>query len=198
MLTSARITPLALLLTGLTLAAQSPLPARAPSRETLDGLWSTLAGDDAVQAYRAICTLVAAPEVSVPFMKEHLHPAPPPDASRISQLLRDLDHQRFAVRDRATRELDKLGEQARPGLRKLLEGTSSAEVRRRVEQLLASLDGPVTKPELLRGIRAIEALERIGTVDARQLLKTLANGAPEIRLTQEAKASLDRLLKRQS
>jgi hypothetical protein len=45
-------------------------------------------------------------------------------------------------------------------------------------------------------VRAIEVLEHIGTPDANELLQTLATGAPEARLTQEAKASLERLAKR--
>lgn len=44
-----------------------------------------------------------------------------------------------------------------------------------------------------RAIRAIEVLERIATRDARQLLDELTKGAPDSRLTQEAKASLQRL-----
>jgi len=35
-------------------------------------------------------------------------------------------------------------------------------------------------------------LEYIGTPGARQVLESLSEGAPEARLTQEAKASLDR------
>ena len=46
------------------------------------------------------------------------------------------------------------------------------------------------------GLRAVEVLERIGTPEARQVLAKLADGAPEARLTQEAKASLQRLAKR--
>jgi hypothetical protein len=38
----------------------------------------------------------------------------------------------------------------------------------------------------------VEALERIGSRDARQLMEALAAGAPEARLTREAKASLAR------
>jgi hypothetical protein len=41
-------------------------------------------------------------------------------------------------------------------------------------------------------------LEHIGTTQAQDLLKKLAQGAPEARLTQEAKASLERLTKRAS
>jgi WD40 repeat protein len=42
----------------------------------------------------------------------------------------------------------------------------------------------------------VEVLERIGTPEGRQLLQQLAHGAPGARLTQEAKASLQRLARR--
>jgi hypothetical protein len=45
-------------------------------------------------------------------------------------------------------------------------------------------------------LRALEVLEHIATPEAQQVLKTLATGAPEARLTQEAKASLARLARR--
>jgi hypothetical protein len=47
--------------------------------------------------------------------------------------------------------------------------------------------------ETLFRVRAIEALERMASSAAKQLLDSLAQGAPEARLTQEAKASLERL-----
>ena len=45
----------------------------------------------------------------------------------------------------------------------------------------------------LRVIRVLEALERMGTDDARRLLEELASGAPAALQSREAKASLDRL-----
>jgi hypothetical protein len=48
----------------------------------------------------------------------------------------------------------------------------------------------------LRRDRALAVLERIGTPAAREFLQTLAEGMPEARLTQEAKASLERLARR--
>src|SRR5262249_3132527 len=72
----------------------------------------------------------------------------------------------------------------------------SLEVARRAEDLLQKLEGPVRAPETLRNLRAVEVLEHIGTAQAEEILKSLARGHPDARLTQEAKASLDRLGKR--
>ena len=55
---------------------------------------------------------------------------------------------------------------------------------------------PANQPERLRMLRALEALERIGTPEARQLLHQLGQGAPEAWLTREAKAGLQRLTRR--
>ena len=56
------------------------------------------------------------------------------------------------------------------------------------------MDEPDLPPHVLRGVRAIEVLERIGTKEAKQVLQTAAKGAPGARLTEEAKASLDRAM----
>jgi WD40 repeat protein len=51
---------------------------------------------------------------------------------------------------------------------------------------------PVPEGKLLRTLRAIEILERIGTTPAQQMLRALAKGAPA-RITREAQAALERL-----
>jgi hypothetical protein len=90
------------------------------------------------------------------------------------------------VRVAAFQELEKLGEKAaRP----------SAEVRTQADSLLRGLP-LVRSPELLRRLRAIQALERIGSPGARRLLDTLARGAPAARQTRDAKAALERLARR--
>ncbi len=67
------------------------------------------------------------------------------------------------------------------------------ELRRRAEQLLEQM---AASAESVRILRALEVLEQIGSLEAKSLLKVLAQGTPEARLTREAKASLERLAKR--
>jgi hypothetical protein len=60
---------------------------------------------------------------------------------------------------------------------------------------LQKLEGPITSPQRLQALRAVEVLEHIGSPEAIKVLEYLSQGAPGARLTQEAKASLDRLHK---
>jgi hypothetical protein len=163
----------------------------------LEALWADVAGGDAHKAYLAVQALTAGSKQAVPFLKEHLRPAASADAGRIEQLLADLDSERFAVRDKAARELEELGDVAEPALRATLAGKPSPEVRRRVEALLEQCD-PARSAERLRALRAVEVLEHADTAEARDVLRTLAAGAPEARLSREAKASLERVGKHAS
>jgi hypothetical protein len=97
------------------------------------------------------------------------------------------------VREKAGRELEKLGDLAVPALREEWKRAEVLENRRRLEALLEKLEREEWSPASLRTLRAIEVLERIGTPGARRLLRRLAEGAPEARLTREARSSLDRL-----
>jgi hypothetical protein len=58
---------------------------------------------------------------------------------------------------------------------------------------LVKLSNQGLSGEPLQAVRAIAVLERIGTLDARQLLETLAGGAPEAEQSREAKAGMVRL-----
>ena len=131
-------------------------------------------------------------DAALAILKERMRPVQV-EQQRVNRLIDDLDSARFAVRAKASDELGKLGSLAGPALRKALAARPPLEARQRLEQLLNKLDGPITSPETLQMLRALEVLERIGTPEARQILLSLAKGAPEAALTQEAKASLERL-----
>jgi hypothetical protein len=156
--------------------------------------WAALAGADPEAAADAIGYLAAtqaASERTVPFLRKSLTPALPPDPRRLRPLIADLDSDHFDVREKAQRELERMGEDAVPALRKALDGKPPAEARRRMEAILKQPRSPL--PEAVQAIRAVEVLENIGTPDARQVLESLAQGAPEAGLTREAKAALERL-----
>jgi hypothetical protein len=178
-------------LTGL--LQEGRLPALHLSKTQLDRLWSDLASADGMRAYEAVWKFVAAKDQAVPLFKDHVLPAPAVPAKRLSQLIADLDSDRFEDRQHAMEELEKLGELADSETRKALNGQPSVEARRLLEELVKKLDGPVALPDVLRPLRAVEVLEQIGTPEAVQLLESLAQGTPEARLTKEAKASVLRL-----
>jgi hypothetical protein len=158
----------------------------------LNALWYDLAGADAHKAYRAMQALRAAGGRAVEFLKGRLRPAAAVEEGRIARLIADLDSDRFAARENASGELQRLGDDAGPAMRKALAEKPSAEQRRRLKELLrqASTAG---NGERLRELRAVEVLENVGTAEAREALETLAGGGADARLTLEAKASLRRL-----
>jgi hypothetical protein len=96
-------------------------------------------------------------------------------------------------REKATKNLQGVGEAARSALEKALAASPSAEVKQRAEWLLAKLDDGVPAAEEVRELRGLEALEMIGTPEAREVIEGLAKGEPTARLTREAKAALERL-----
>src|SRR5262249_32031777 len=142
------------------------LPTLSVSPQKLTTLWAELAEGDAAKAWRAMWTLTASPRQTVPLLNERLSPASIVNAERITRLIADLDGDQFAVREKAERQLEKIGEQAEPALRKTLAARPSAEVRRRVEQLLEKLERGLLPGTRLQQLRAIEVLEQIGTSDA--------------------------------
>jgi hypothetical protein len=167
-------------------------PAMLPDR-LLESSWLALSRDEGCPAYDAVGSLVSAPEQTLKFMSERLRPAAAPDVQRISALIADTGHARFAVREKATGELEQLGAEAESHLVKAVSQSTSMESRRRAERLLEKLHIGGPSGDALRGLRAVEVLERIGTPDARALMQTLANGSPDAKLTVEAQTALKRM-----
>jgi hypothetical protein len=166
------------------------------SPEDRQALWADLAGADAARAYRAVATLAGSPAEALPLLREKMKPAAGVDRQRIVRLVGALESDEFAVREKATKELGQLGEVAETALREASAAQPALELRRRLDQLLEQLEAPVTAPERLQQLRAVEVLEHVGSPEAREVLEKLAGGAPEARLTREARAALDRLAKR--
>jgi RNA polymerase sigma factor (sigma-70 family) len=168
------------------------------AEEELKSHWATLAGADAAACYRAMQALAADPARAVPFLREGLRPVAAADEDTLTRLLANLGSAQFDVRERATAELERLGEQALPAVRKALDSQPGPEARRRLEQLLEKQERArwSPSPDQLRTRRALEVLERAGTPEARRVLETLAAGAPGARITQDARGVLARLSRR--
>jgi WD40 repeat protein len=173
---------------------QHPAAPR-PTAEALERWWSDLAGDDARKAHAAIWNLTDAAGPAVALLDQRLRPASTPAPEKVRSLIADLDHEEFARREAAFRQLWELEELAEPAVRAALQGNLAAEPRRRLKRLI-EISLVVRSSEKRRHLRAIEVLEHIGSAEAQRILTRLAGGAPESRLTQEAKASLERLARR--
>jgi WD40 repeat protein len=170
---------------------------RSPGPKELAAWWTGLADGDARRAYAAAWRLAELPEATaVAFFRQHLKPAAAADGKKVGRLIADLDSDTFDVRDKASQQLQELGQAAVPALREALEKKSSPEVRRRLETLLARQPSLAQLPEVLRRVRAIQVLERVASKEARGLLTELSNGAAYATETQEAKAALERLSRR--
>ena len=75
----------------------SPDPAARLQPQTLDALWTDLAGKDATRAFDALRTLSASPDQAVRLIQERVRPAASPDSKRLAQLLSNLDNRRVDV-----------------------------------------------------------------------------------------------------
>jgi WD40 repeat protein len=161
-------------------------------REAWGRAWADLAGANAAAAYEGIRVLAAGGDRAAAFLGERLKPAPARQLP-LGRLIADLDSPRFAAREKASRELKQLGAPAEAALREALGKQPPLEARLRIEAVLAALSRPALSPEELRQVRAIQALERVGTPAARRVLGSLAGGWPGARQTREARAALARL-----
>jgi WD40 repeat protein len=159
----------------------------------MGSLWDRLGADDAADARRALWALALSPEQAVPFLQRKLRPVPGLSPKQMARLVANLDAEEFAVRENAMRDLARLGEVAVPHLRQALDGKASPELSWRARRLLSLIEKPVLPLSAVQALRGVEVLERAGTPGARTVLRALSGGAPEARLTREARAALKRL-----
>ncbi|HYV37009.1 MAG TPA: WD40 repeat domain-containing protein, partial [Gemmataceae bacterium] len=158
----------------------------------VDKLWADLGGDDGIAAYRATWKLAATFKQSLPFFREQLI-VKPADAQLTAKLIAELDSSIYATREKAVQSLVALGESAEAALREVLKTNAPLEVRRRIELVLEK-----RTLDLIRKLRAIEALEHCKAPEARRVLEALTKATPNPRLAEAADEALKRLLNRGS
>ncbi|HYV34113.1 MAG TPA: WD40 repeat domain-containing protein [Gemmataceae bacterium] len=155
-------------------------------------LWTALASVDAKAAYAGRWTLTSAAKQTLPLFRKELRPTPKVDTKQVAGWIAQLDSDSFKQRELAMRDLEQAGDAVAASLRQVLEKPPSEEVRQRVMLLLKKL-GPAASGDRLRTLRAIVILEGIGGAQAKAILGTLAQGAPDASVTTAAQTALKRL-----
>jgi WD40 repeat protein len=175
-----------------TVLAWDMRPPRVADSVSLESAWSALAAREAGESFRSEGKFLSAPAETVQLFAEKVKPAAALDPKRIQRLLAELDSDKFAVREAASKALLGLDEQAIPYLEETLKSAPSLEVRFRVQPILEQKQTAAITSEQLRQIRAVMVLERIGDGASKNLLRRWA-GPVGARLTVEAAAALKRL-----
>jgi hypothetical protein len=173
---------------------REPLKA-ALTAKRLQACWKALAGE-AELAGEAMRILVAGSKEGVPFLRDRLKGAMAArEGEMIDKLIARLDDDDFETREDASRALEKLGARAKPALQAARKATKSAEMRKRIDQVLKAI-GPAEiklNDEQVRFARAVRVLAQTDTPAAREALKELAKTPRELNLHLDAKEALDRL-----
>jgi WD40 repeat protein len=171
-------------------------PTQPFKREELGKAWDALLSKQGQSVFKEqMRRMIAAAGETVSFIGEKVKPAKVQEVNRdeLAKWLGDLDSETFTVRSQATKALEQLGDAIEADLQKALEKANSLEAQRRLQGLLDRMKAKELTEDQMRQVRAIEILERIATPEARTLLQRYAEGAPQARLTQDAREALERL-----
>ena len=172
------------------------VPGKLPTPNAINdlpGLWLELANEDVSRGNSALWTMVAAPRESATFLEKQMYLV---DPKKIDRLFADLNSEVFAVRERATQELEKYGRWMEGRLETALRDPPTLESRRRLERMINILRaaGALTlRQERLRMHRVLSILEQTATPEAKLILESLTHGAPEPDLQREADLALKRV-----
>jgi hypothetical protein len=171
-------------------ARPSPKPLTAAD---LDRLWTQLASDGP-SASDAVEALAGAPAQAIPFLRPRIQAAgPTADTKTIATLISKLDDESFTERETASRELQKLGLEVLPQLRRAAAEIQSAEVRQRAQELLEKLKKANLTSDQRRLQAVLNVFELIGSDEARKVLQDVVSGKAGAWLAAEAEETLKRM-----
>ncbi len=162
------------------------------SQTELDSLWDDLVSDSASVAFKAIGVFRGFPAQSAPFLTERLKALRDFGDADADRLFRNLDSDQFTVRQKAVRDLQRWGLSARASIQKALTSNPSANKKELLEKLLSGMSKRDYVLEHLRAIRAIQALELVGTDAARKAIQCLAKEAQPAFVADPARMALAR------
>jgi hypothetical protein len=147
---------------------------KAPAADEMRRLWEAVGGHDIVAEADAYWRMVAGGDETVRFLRTRVKAAGV-DRREFRRLVRQLDADDFAGRERATEALRALGPPAEDLLRDALAHAASAEAKVRLETALKGLaKTPPNDPEARRHAIAMKLLRTIGTAEARAAIKALS------------------------
>jgi hypothetical protein len=156
-----------------------------------DALWDEAGRDNRAKAWQATVSLARAPGGPAYLLGRLEKQSTADEAKRIEKLIVDLDSDEFSVREKATEELEAIGPGVESAVKKALQKDPPFDMRRRLERVLERIDTHLPTPEALRPVRVVEALEVLGTTEARRTLEALVKGSSSA--AAEAKAALERM-----
>jgi len=176
---------------------------RAATTADLAARFRHLTGEHAELAYASMWAFIQSPKEAVRFLAVRTSLFEATDVQKIQKWIQDLDSSKYAERERASQELALVLDESEEHLKRARPTASSAEARSRIDLLLQGKRTGFTGKKL-QTLRVIEIFERIGTpgtdaptrLAAVAVLKKLAAGPGEARLTREAMASVERIERR--
>ena len=169
-----------------------PPETRKPSSHRMIArTWDDLASLDARIGHNAVWAMRNEPAKAIALLKERLKPAHLPAAKELEPLIADLGAPQYAKREAAQRGLRQFGQTIEPMLREAARTVTSAEQRRRLNQISTDCQNIASRTaDEIRAIRCVQVLESITKPEARQLLQDLSKGAESAILTRESRNGL--------
>jgi WD40 repeat protein len=167
------------------------------STRELHNYWERLASEETPKAYDAVWSLSSKPVETLTYIEGRWMDLQLQGSKSAEELIAQLDDAVFPQREAATKALKERGPEATKLMREALETSKSPEVRARLLSILSAQVRPdgflIPKPHILRGLRVVWVLERIGNERAIHLLQRIAHSNLNGRITTDAQESLDRL-----
>jgi hypothetical protein len=154
--------------------------------------WSALASSDATKAYSAVGRWASQPQAADWLGKQIMTSSTSIDKEQIKVWIKQLGAAKFQDREQATKLLIKHAGTAKAELKQALVNNTSAESKRRLEQILSQAEESTSLSENpLQYSRALEALELMGTTVALEQLQLIAKRTDN--LGHEAREAATRL-----
>ncbi|HUU60517.1 MAG TPA: hypothetical protein VMZ50_13335, partial [Phycisphaerae bacterium] len=150
--------------------------AAEPGGDALHRVWEDLASPEPLKAYRAAWTLAGRGEEAIAFIESQV-PIVAFDAERARGLIRELDADKYEVRERAHKALAAMGSLVAPLLQEAMRANPSSEVRTRIAALRKRIEHPERLPEARRVVPVVRALALMNSASSRRLLERMAKGS---------------------